>query len=236
MPKLHLKNICALALAASLVACAKPVTVWDRPGTTTQSFSADRLECTQTANATVPGYLAAGTLLMVAVAADAHNNAVSQAFSDCMQAKGYVSHIEDAASLARKSQLAAQLKEIGAQEKVCFQANRDKSIYASLLPHLPNLDTGSTPAQLAETSIPSPSESQLLSELYDESAPCRDRYITDSSKVVPALELILLQRRSDTDTVMSLLIKQQLTWGEAARRFKQAAEAVKANANALLNE
>jgi hypothetical protein len=235
MLKLHLKNICALALAASLAACAKPVTVWDKTGITTQSFSADRLECTQTANATVPGYLAAGTLLMVAVAAEAHNDAVNQAFSDCMQAKGYISHIEDAASLARRSQLVAQLKEIMTQAKACYQVSRDKSIYASLLPHLFHFDIGFTPTQLADTSIPSPSESQLLSEYYDETVPCGNRYTTDWSKLVPALEPTFLQLRSDTDAVKSLLIKRQLTWGEAAPRFKQAAEAVTVKANALQN-
>jgi hypothetical protein len=171
--------------------------IFDKPGTTNQSFNADKLECMATTNGVAQQYSVMGNIYMIAAVAAANQRNQEDVFNTCMQARGYTLHIEDAATAAQKKQLAAQLKELGLQERACFQVNRDKPIYASLLPHLPNLETGYTPAQLADPNIPSPSESQLLSEATDSARPCRDRYITDVSKVVPALGPILQQQEAE---------------------------------------
>jgi hypothetical protein len=93
MPKLHLKNICALALAASLAACAPPNHYFDKPGATNQSFNADKLDCTQIANVTTPGYSVIGSIYMVAAVAQANQRNRQDAFDTCMQARGYTLQI-----------------------------------------------------------------------------------------------------------------------------------------------
>jgi hypothetical protein len=78
----------AAALAIALSGCAKQF-VFDKPNLTNQDFNADKLYCLQTANSTVGGYTAFGTLLMIAVAAEANKNAKQDVFNTCMQARGY---------------------------------------------------------------------------------------------------------------------------------------------------
>lgn len=72
----------------TLTACA-PVIRWDKAGATPQSFAQAKLNCIQTANASVPGYMAFGPPLMVAAAAAGHEEAQQNVFNTCMEAQGW---------------------------------------------------------------------------------------------------------------------------------------------------
>jgi hypothetical protein len=76
-------------------------------------------------------------------------------------------------------------------------------------------------------SIPTPSESQLLTDYHDELLPCYNRTVAAAYKVAPALEPVLTQERSDLEAAQLLLIKRQVTWGEAAQRERQILEGAK---------
>jgi hypothetical protein len=98
-----------------------------------------------------------------------------------------------------------------------------------LLPHLKNLDTNERPpAQLADPSIPSVSESQLLSEYYAEITPCVDQGTAAVVRLVPEYQSRATQSRSDAEATWSALIGRQISWGEAARRWQQVDDATKA--------
>lgn len=73
----------------SLAGCVPPPITWLKPGATPQSFAQDKLTCIQTANATVGGFTAVGTPLMLAVAADSNRQQKQQVFNTCMEAQGW---------------------------------------------------------------------------------------------------------------------------------------------------
>ena len=87
MPK-HLTNICALGLAASLVACAQPH-IFTKAGADNQSFNADKLECEGIAKGQNGPMVAMGSLTFIAIASAAHQQAQQETFDTCMQARGY---------------------------------------------------------------------------------------------------------------------------------------------------
>jgi hypothetical protein len=60
---------------------------------------------------------------------------------------------------------------------------------------------------------------------HDEALSCYNRFSTVAYQLVPALEPVITQERSDSDAVQLLLVNRQLTWGEAAQRTRQILEA-----------
>ena len=160
----------------------------------------------------VGSYLGAVT---AASAIGAHNRGQG-AYNACMEANGFV----EADNLSPANPRVAQLTEIVSQGKACGQTIKDKPVYAPLRPYLLEGDKY-TPAQLANTSMPTPAESQLLAAYIDERRTCLDRYLPEIAKVSPAAGQLLTQEYADTRATQSLLVNQQLTWGEAARRNQE---------------
>jgi len=60
-----------------------------KPGATNASFNADKLECIQTASATVGSQAEMGSMLFVAAAEAGYQHQKQEVFNTCMQAKGY---------------------------------------------------------------------------------------------------------------------------------------------------
>ena len=84
------KTIATLTVLGGLAlgGCA-PQIRWDKAGATPQSFAQAKLNCIQTANSSVPGYMAFGPPLMVAAAAAGHEEAQQNVFNTCMEAQGW---------------------------------------------------------------------------------------------------------------------------------------------------
>jgi len=96
MPAINLtltRSLAIAAVAAGPAGCAPPMHYFDKPGTTTQSFNADKLDCTQIANVTTPGYSVIGNIYMVAAVAQGNQRNRQDAFDTCMQARGYTLQI-----------------------------------------------------------------------------------------------------------------------------------------------
>jgi len=174
----------------------------------------------------VGSYLGAVT---IASAVGGHNRG-QNAYNACMEASGFyavdtASGSNAPAAAATQDPKVAQMMELMSQMKACVQAVRDKPIYMPLQPHFINLGSGQyTMAQLADTGIPTPSERQLLIGFHDEALSCYNRFSTVAYQLVPALEPVITQERSDSDAVQLRLVNGQLTWGEAAQRMRQILE------------
>jgi len=143
----------------------------------------------------VGSYLGAVT---IASAIGAHNRGQGS-YNACMEANGFV----EADNLSPANPRVAQLTEIVSQGKACGQTIKD------------------TPAQLANTSMPTPEESQLLAAYIDEGRTCSDLYLPEIARVSPTAGQLLTQEYADIVATQSLLVNRQLTWGEAARRKQQ---------------
>jgi hypothetical protein len=156
-----------------------------------------------------------------------------QDFNDCMLTSGWRIADQPPAAAPQDPRI-VQLKSIVSQTKTCVGTAREKPIYAPLQPHLISLETEQfTMAQMADDHIPSQAESQLIVAYHDELIPCYNKYAAAASQVHPAIGPILAQERSDTEAVQLLLIKRQLTWGEAAQRERQIVDAAKAKLRAI---
>jgi hypothetical protein len=165
----------------------------------------------------VGSYLGAVT---IANAIGAHNRGQG-AYNACMEANGFV----EADNLSPANPRVAQIAEIVSQGKACGQTIKDKPVYAALRPYL--LEGGKyTPTQLADTSMPAPTESQLLAAYIDEGRTCSDRYLPEIAKVSPTAGQLLTQAYADIRGTQLLLVSRQLSWGEAARRNQQTMDAV----------
>jgi hypothetical protein len=160
----------------------------------------------------VGSYLGAVT---IASTIGAHNRGQG-AYNACMEANGFV----EADNLSPANPRVAQVAEILSQGKVCGQTIKDKPVYALLRPYLLEGDKY-TQAQLANTSMPTPAESQLLAAYIDEGRTCTDRYLPEIAKASPTVGQLLTQAYADIRATQLLLVSRQLNWGEAARRNQQ---------------
>jgi hypothetical protein len=165
----------------------------------------------------VGSYLGAVT---VASAIGAHNRGQGT-YNACMEANGFV----EADNLSPANPRVAQVKEILNQTKACREAINNSPIYAALRPYH-SVDGKYTPAQLANTAVPTPAESQLLVAYIDEGQrTCTDRYLPEMTRVSPTAGQIFTQMVADIRATQQLLVNRQLSWGEAAQRGQAAAEA-----------
>jgi len=106
----------------------------------------------------------------------------------------------------------------------CLKEIRTRPQYASLLPHVNDLDTGQpTMAQLTDEAIPSLDDAHLLAARFDATNACRTNFMNDLSNVRPDLVVILADAFTKREEVVVLLVEQKITWAEAARRTRATA-------------
>ena len=166
-----------------------------------------------------------GSVVGASVVAGAIGSGVRQqnTYTACMEANGF--YIDDTAIKASDPRV-AQVKELHAQLKACALAVRSKPVYAALQPHLLNLETAQyTSAQLADASIPTPAESQLLTQERAEAQTCQNSFATAVEQIFPPLGPVFQQAQADAQAIVAQLINRQITWGQAAQRSKQNIEA-----------
>jgi hypothetical protein len=88
-----------------------------------------------------------------------------------------------------------------------------------------NLETGQyTPAQLADSNLPTPAESQLLTQVNVEVRVCQNSFVTAEEQTFPAIATLARQMQSETYAVQDKLTNRQLSWGQAAQQSKQILE------------
>jgi hypothetical protein len=210
-----------LMLVLSLGGCAAHT--WaPGPGMSAADFEPAKARCSLLARHSGGDFAAFGSESYVAGAALGHaigESAQAQRdFNDCMLAAGWRIADQPAAAAAAAPQdpRIARLKEIRAELTTCINAIRAKPTYASLQPHLIDLNTGRyTMVQLADERIPTPEESRLLTAYVDERASCTDNFVAAGSQILPSAAPILAQERSDSQALLLLLVKRQTYLGRS---------------------
>jgi hypothetical protein len=127
----------------------------------------------------------------------------------------------------QRNQKAATTKEIMSKLKSCVLDLRNKPEYSPLQRHLMSFDVGHyTMAQLADQTKPTDPEIQLLIELHDETARCRDKALAELSPVAPAAAEILRQTISENNATLLLFVQHNLAWGDEEQREQKALDAM----------
>jgi len=152
-------------------------------------------------------------------------------FNDCMKAFGWV--LVTPETEAAQSAKASQWRAAADQAVACASEIRKNPNYAALLPHMPDVRTSEfTMSQLADEGMPSPAESKLVALYWDETKICFNNSMKLVATISPGAVPIFQQLRSDNEQVTIMLVRRQITWGEASRRQKANYEATKANLRA----
>lgn len=215
-----------IAICVSLSGCATHT--WaPGPGMSAVDFEPAKARCSLLARHGGSGFVAYGSQSYVAGAAVGHalgeTVRTQQDFNDCMLASGW--QIADDQTTPAQSLVPVQIKGIADQRKACMSAIRAKPEYEPIRAHFSNLENGQfSMAQLTDDGIPSPSESKLLTVYADEAGVCIAQSLDQSTKVAPPAGPILSAAKSDNEAIMILLVKRQISWGDAAQRQKKAQE------------
>jgi hypothetical protein len=132
---------------------------------------------------------------------------------------------QSGAALAAAQSKGAQLKEVSTQSTACIAEIRNRPEYAPLQPYFPNPETSNfTPTQLADGRIPTSGESHLMAAYLDESNSCRDKAITDATRIAPTVGSVMRQWNDTGLATWRLLIQRKLTWGEATQQLKRVSD------------
>ena len=244
---------CVMVILAVAVGGCTTHTWAPGPGINPASFSAAKAQCSLFARHSGGGFSASGSAKFVAGAALGYGigDAVRQNddFNDCMLAGGW--QIADAGAVVTGGSGRVQLNPAGAQRVPvdsregslqainaqrmdCIKKIRDEPNFATLHPHFSDLATSRfSMTQLADEHTPTEEDGRLLAAYFDELTPCATKQIEAMSELVPALGPILSQMRSENEATIMLLIKQQLTWGQAAQRQQRSLDAAIAKAGTV---
>lgn len=215
------------ALSVLLLAGCATHTWAPGPGLSTADFEPAKARCSLLARHGGSDFVAYGSQSYVAGAAVGHalGEAVrtQQDFNDCMLASGW--QIADGQTTPAQSLVPVQIKGIIDQRKACISAIRTKPGYEPIQAHFSNPENGQfTMAQLTDDNLPSPGESKIVTSYVDEANACTTQSLDQFSKVAPPVVPILLAVKSDNEAIMILLVKRQISWGDAAQRQKKVQE------------
>jgi hypothetical protein len=214
-------------LLLTLVSCAQPVKWSPGPGVAVTDFEPVKARCSLMARHGGGDFVAYGSQSYVAGAELGH--AIGEAvrmqadFSDCMKASGWLpvnSEMEASRNLKR-----IQIATLREQQLSCVNEVRGNARYDTLVTHLADVRSGNySMLQLTDESIPTAAESHLVAAYWDEAKPCLTKGAEELSTIVPEAVPIRPQQISDNEQVIILLVKRQISWGEADRRQKANAE------------
>jgi hypothetical protein len=105
------------------------------------------------------------------------------------------------------------------QAKACEQQVDNRPEYAALRPHLHGGNP--TAAELADTSLPTAAEAELLKHYTVDHAACESAFSTQIAVTEPAVAHAVNQYVFDFNSVYADLIMRKITWAEAARREQE---------------
>lgn len=222
-------------LVLNIAGCAHAVQWAPGPGITIAEFEPTKARCSLMARHGGSDFVAYGSQSYVAGASLGHaigESARMQAeFSDCMVASGWspVTQAVVASQNLKNGQLAS-LKE---QRLACINDVRSNAQYDPLLPHLADAKSGEySMIQLTDDGVPTAADSRLIAAYWDNAKTCIVKAEQGLSAVAPAWVPILQQQLSENEQVIILLVKRQISWGEADRRQKANGEAASAKLRA----
>ena len=118
----------------------------------------------------------------------------------------------------------AVTQKAGKELIACRTTIYNESVYDSIRPHLGSPDNKFMPtlAQLADDSIPTKEESELLISYHDDSLPCRREALTKIDSVAPEIASAIADGLVDADEISLQLVKRKISWGKADKKFLQA--------------
>ena len=108
------------------------------------------------------------------------------------------------------------------QFRACVTSVIDQPEYAALRVHTLDLDTMQpAPADLADETIPSAQAARLFAARFDAVNPCREDFLRAVVIPRPDLVPILADKFKSAGAISELVVEQQVTWAEAARRAQE---------------
>jgi hypothetical protein len=117
----------------------------------------------------------------------------------------------------------------------CVKRVRNQPVYASLMAHTTDLDTGQpTMAQMTDETIPTPAEALLLAARYDETNMCRGDFLRALATARPDLVPVFEDSFTKREAIAVGLVERKFSWGEASKRSRIVANDMQqkiANAN-----
>lgn len=100
----------------------------------------------------------------------------------------------------------------------CFQKIDGNPLYQNINQRLPSDPNQATPMQMADESIPTDEDVQIMISRNNESALCRGQFIEDHMQVVPSIIPFMTEYYYSCDLVAVDLIQRKTSWGEANKR------------------
>jgi hypothetical protein len=212
-------NLIAIAAFLVLASCARPT--WVKPGATQQDYATDSYQCEKDARQS--GYFGGG-LVGAANMADFA--------SRCMVAHGW--RTVDQTAVARSAPKVTQLQEMAARRKTCLTETRQRPIFAPLVPHMSDINTGRfAPSQMANNQHVSASDARLYAAYEAAADPCIDEFLASVAGVVPDIVPIVQQLRLQEKATASRLFASQITWGEASAQWQSDRDAARMKLGAI---
>jgi hypothetical protein len=101
------------------------------------------------------------------------------------------------------------------QGKACEQQLQNRPEFAPIRPHM----TLETAADLADTSLPTPAEAELIKSYMTGYAECQSVFRAQVAATEPAAAQALDQLIFDVNSLAADLITRKITWADAARRW-----------------
>jgi len=208
------------------------------PGVSVADFDPTKARCSIMARNGGTGFAASGSASFVAGAAlgNAIGNAIkaNSDFNDCMVASGFQVADKTQGQQDRDAELKQQVKSYADAGKSCIANVQSDDKYTSIAGHFPDPMTGRfSMKQLADTSIPTPDEAQLVAEYYDDSAACRRLAIDGIVQVVPASSTAFEQQASDVETLTRKLIRREISWGDYIQSYDSTRNTLKSRLTSI---
>jgi hypothetical protein len=194
------------------------------PSVSSVDFEPTKARCSIMARNGGSGFAASGSASFVAGAAlgAAIGNAIkaNHDFNDCMEASGFLVADQTKEQQDRTAELKQQIKTYTDVGKECITNVQSDEKYSSIARHFPDPATGKfSMAQLADTSIPTTGEAQLVGEYYDDTTACRRQTIDGIVQVVPASSTAFEQQASDAESLTRKLIRREISWGDYIQSY-----------------
>lgn len=116
-----------------------------------------------------------------------------------------------------------------ASTTACINDVQSNPKYSSLSKYMPPQNDDFTMEQLSNQSIPTIAEAKLYTQFSNDMKSCKKTFLEASNKTSPLLGSVVLNTNTRTDNVSVEIIQRKITWGEAARRFKEISAAANAD-------
>jgi hypothetical protein len=126
----------------------------------------------------------------------------------------------------------------GATERLtpCFVKSETNPAYKDLAERIPVGRGNSTLLQLANSSMATEAEVELIIKRHNDIVPCREMYVTEVMNILPGLIPTIVESYHKADLVWVDLMQGNISWGEGNKRRAVIIDEFRFKAQAAANE